>query len=232
MKTITFTAAQIRRARLSALYDLYEETFARYYDSTFVEGRGNPHPRMVFIGEAPTAIDDREQKAFAGQSGKFIAQLLKDAGLDPKEAFFTYFTKYKPPPKDGNPILAEMGACSFLMKKELEALEPTIVIPMGTNAVSLFFEDRPHMDTMVGRVFEKRGYVILPMYHPAAAMFEDHTKQMTEVHFQILAKTLEPKRRQKRGTKSLYPAATKSLYKKSLRPSIESEGKSLRKVAS
>lgn len=230
-KTISFTRRQIQRAKLAELYDLYEEMFSHFYDSQFVEGRGSVTPKVVFVGEAPTAIDDKAQQAFAGQTGKTIKQLMRDAGLNPSDAFFTYYTKYKPPPKDGNPILNEMATCSHLMKRELAILGPTVVVPMGLNAISLFFEDKPHMDTMAGRVFRKRGYVILPMYHPAQVAYEDHVKAPTEHHFRVLREALKPDAPVK-GTKSLRPQGTKSLPKKSLpQPKPATAGKSLRKAA-
>lgn len=221
-KTISFTRSQLRRAKLSELYDLYEELFGKYYDSMFVEGRGNVTPKVVFIGEAPTAVDNKAQQAFAGQSGKAIKQLMKDAGLNPADAFFTYYTKYQPPPKDGNPILNEMAACSHMMKKELAILEPTVVVPMGRNAVSLFTDlIPPHMDTVAGTVLRKGAYVVVPMYHPAQVAYEDHIRPVTEHHFRILKEALVPNK----PKKSLRPQTPK---KKSL---PKPKGKSLRKAA-
>lgn len=227
-RTVTFTRKQVQRAKLSELYDLYEELFGHYYDSTFVEGRGNVTPKVVFIGESPTAVDDKAQQAFAGQTGKAIKAYMKGAGLNPADAFFTYYTKYQPPPKDGNPILNEMAACSHLMKKELAILGPTVVVPMGRNAVSLFTDLKPpHMDTVAGRVLRKGEYVVIPMYHPAQVAYEDHTKPVTEHHFRILKEAMVPDSEKK----SLYPQGTKSLRPGKSLPKPKSQGKSLRKAA-
>lgn len=184
--------SQYNKVRLAAHYELYERSMGALYDGLVIEGRGHFAPKVVFVGDAPTVLDDMAGLAFAGKTGSFVAQLLAENGVNPELAFFTYFKKYKQPPKRESDN--ELSVCSHLLRAELQILDPIVVVPMGRNPVSIFMEDVPHMDSIAGRPIFKRNLVVMPMYHPAQALYDAHTREITERHFLVLGDILRGRR--------------------------------------
>lgn len=182
------------QARLAVHYELYEKTLGGHYDGLVIEGRGHFAPKVVFVGDSPTVLDDQAGLAFAGRTGSFVAELMASNGLNPEHAFFTYYNKYKQPPKADANTVDEAAVCSHLLRSELKILDPIVVVPMGRGPVSIFMEDVPHMDTIAGRPVFRRDLIVLPTYHPAQALYDTHTRELAERHFLVLADIIKGRR--------------------------------------
>lgn len=183
-----FTEGQITRAKLAAHYDLYEEVFGDKWDARLIEGRGSWHPKVVFIGETPTIMEERTGRAFASKTGVFIESMMSEFGMKPRTAFLTYFNKYYRANDTTTPI--DIPASSHMLRTELAILDPDVVVPMGILPVSLWFDSPPPLSDLVGQVHMRRGHTVIPMFHPAQAMYDEVTREATEVHFKTLYDTL------------------------------------------
>lgn len=170
--SVTFTRTQDKRASLAAHYGLFRQLFKdQFKGSNFVPGEGNIDSEIVFVGEAPGYHENEKRKPFVGKSGEYLESLLELAEIKRGDVFITNFMKYQPP-GNRDPKGDEVPVCMHLLRKELEILAPKIVVTLGRFSTSLFFE-QPHMGTLAGTMWpNRRGFIVLPMYHPAAAMYD------------------------------------------------------------
>ena len=171
-ETVTFTRAQDKRASLAAHYGLFRQLFAeKFKGSNFVPGEGNVNSDIVFVGEAPGVHENNQRRPFVGSSGEYLEELLDSVEIKRGDVFITNFLHYRPP-GNRDPKGDEVPVCMHLLRKELEILDPKIVVTLGRFSTSIFFE-QPHMGTLAGTMWpNRRGFIVLPMWHPAAAMYD------------------------------------------------------------
>ena len=133
-----------------------------------VPGAGNPQADIMLVGEAPGAFEDEIGQPFVGQSGTKLDILLEQANLTRDEVYVTNLVKHRPP-RNRNPYKREINACAHWLEDEMNRVKPTVVVTLGAVAGKYFKPDlsitREH-----GVSFECDGYILVPMYHPAAAL--------------------------------------------------------------
>ncbi len=137
-----------------------------------VPGEGNPQADIMFIGEGPGFFEDREGRPFVGQAGQLLDELLKLIKLDRKEVFITNILKHRPP-QNRDPLPVEIEACQSFLDEQIETIGPKIIVTLGRFSMAKFlpgeFISRIHG---LMRLVEWKGkkIMIMPMYHPAAAL--------------------------------------------------------------
>jgi uracil-DNA glycosylase len=131
-----------------------------------VFGEGDPRARLVLVGEAPGADEDRDGLPFAGRSGRALDALLGEAGLDRPGAFVTNTVKCRPP-GDRRPTPAEVDACRPWLDLELSVVRPEVVVALGATASRRLVDDRATIASLVGRVVVGDGIRRLAAYHPS-----------------------------------------------------------------
>jgi DNA polymerase len=138
-----------------------------------VMGDGNLDADIVFIGEAPGKKEDESGLPFVGASGKFLNEMLSQAGLERSDVYITNVVKYRPP-KNRDPKPAEKQAFMPYLLKQLEIIHPKVVITLGRHSMEYFLpgakigeiHGQPHQVQIDGDEF-----MIIPLYHPAAALY-------------------------------------------------------------
>jgi uracil-DNA glycosylase family 4 len=144
-----------------------------------VMGEGNPNADIVFIGEAPGKQEDIQGKPFVGASGKFLNEMLAQAGMVRGDVYITNIVKYRPP-NNRDPLPEEKKAFLPYLLKQLEIIQPKVVITLGRHSMEYFLPDMK-----IGEVhgqpkriqFGDRKLVILPLFHPAAALYNGSLRQ-------------------------------------------------------
>src|SRR5215217_6853392 len=130
--------------------------------SRMVPGEGNPAARVMFVGEAPGATEDELGRPFVGRAGKLLDELLAEAGLVRGDVWITNVVKARPP-KNRDPKVLE---------REVAIIEPRLIVPLGRHALKHFAPlakiGEVHGTLLDGRLF--------PLYHPAAAMYNQTLK--------------------------------------------------------
>ncbi|MFA5249885.1 MAG: uracil-DNA glycosylase, partial [Parachlamydiales bacterium] len=139
-------------------------------------GEGPIDAKTVFIGEAPGYYEDLEGKAFIGQAGKILDQLLLSVKLSRKDIYITNVLKCHPP-QNHDPVPEEIKSCSVYLYRQLKLIQPKIIVALGKFAAQELFL-KTHLpfskiSEVHGKVFEitaSYGKVkIIPLYHPSAA---------------------------------------------------------------
>jgi DNA polymerase len=147
--------------------------------TNLVMGDGNVDADIVFIGEAPGKNEDEQGLPFVGAAGKFLNEMLAQAGMDRGDVYITNIVKYRPP-NNRDPSSEEKAAFLPYLLKQLQIIEPKVVITLGRHSMEYFL---PNMK--IGEVhgepkrisFGDAELVIVPLYHPAAALYNGSLRQ-------------------------------------------------------
>jgi DNA polymerase len=136
--------------------------------TNLVPGDGDPDAEVVIVGEAPGASEDKQGRPFVGRAGKLLDALLAEAGLAREDVFVTNVVKARPP-GNRDPKADEVAHHLPWLLAQLEVIEPKLVVPLGRHALARF-DAGARISEVHGRVLERDGRTLFPMYHPAAAL--------------------------------------------------------------
>ncbi len=143
--------------------------FAICEDATnLVPGEGSATAKVVLVGEAPGAREDETGRPFVGGAGKLLDRLLAEAGLARGDVFITNVVKARPP-ANRDPKADEVAHHLPWLEAQLEVIRPKLLVPLGRHALVRFAPDAK-ITQAHGRVMERDGRTLFPMYHPAAAL--------------------------------------------------------------
>lgn len=154
--------------------------------TNMVFGEGNPDADIVFVGEAPGKKEDETGRPFVGASGKFLEEMLHGIGLERKDVYITSILKYRPP-NNRDPFPKEKHDFMPYLQAQLEVIEPKVLVTLGRHSTNCFLPDlqisQAHGQPKRIRVRASDGkgenvWVILPLYHPAAALYQTAMRQM------------------------------------------------------
>ena len=139
-----------------------------------VPGEGDPDTEVVFVGEGPGQNEDREGRPFVGRAGQLLVQLLASIGWRREDVFITNVVKCRPP-GNRDPEPDEIAACAGFLRRQLEVLDPAVVVTLGRYSMATFMPgvriSQVHgMTAPVDPATGARNAVVLAMYHPAAAL--------------------------------------------------------------
>jgi len=153
-----------------------------------VPGEGPVTARVMFVGEAPGAKEDESGKPFVGRSGELLTTMIQEIGFSRNEVFITSILKSRPP-KNRTPTQAEVKACRPYLEKQIEIINPEIVVLLGGVAISSLIGPWK-LSEAHGRFYETDERTYFMTYHPAAALRFPKTKTAMREDFQILRKEL------------------------------------------
>jgi DNA polymerase len=135
-----------------------------------VPGTGPVNAEIMLIGEGPGFHENEQGLPFVGASGKFLTQLLNDGGVPRDTVFITNVVKCRPP-GNRDPQEQELKACSTFLDKQIEVINPLIIITLGRFSMARYFENA-RISKIHGQAVWRNGRLIVPMYHPAAALHQ------------------------------------------------------------
>ena len=153
-----------------------------------VPGEGDPHARIMLIGEGPGYHEDQQGRPFVGASGKFLSELLAQAGLKREEVFITNVVKCRPP-GNRDPLPDEIAACSSYLDRQIEAINPDVIVTLGRFSMARWFAGE-RISKIHGQPRKSNGRLIVPMFHPAAALHQQSIRPQIEEDFRKLPKFL------------------------------------------
>ncbi|MDH3540563.1 MAG: uracil-DNA glycosylase, partial [Acidimicrobiia bacterium] len=138
--------------------------------TTVVFGSGSPTARLMFVGEAPGANEDREGVPFVGLAGQLLETLLGEIGLTRDEVYIANVLKCRPP-GNRDPQQDEIDSCKGYLRRQLELVDPEVVMTLGNFATKLLLRTTTGITRLRGQVYPWwRGIQVVPTFHPAAAL--------------------------------------------------------------
>ncbi len=153
-----------------------------------VPGEG-PATWIMFLGEAPGAQEDLQGRPFVGSAGKFLDELLTEAGLARESVFVTNVIKCRPP-SNRIPRAAEIAACRPHLEAQIAALRPRLICMMGAIAMRNAIGGGS-IKQLRGRPQVKRGVVYFPVLHPAASLYNPELKDVLRSDFRTLGRIIK-----------------------------------------
>lgn len=149
-----------------------------------VPGEGNPDADIMFVGEAPGKKEDETGRPFVGAAGRFLDELLLSIGLRREDVFITSILKYRPP-NNRDPKPQEKDEFWPYLLAQIEVIQPKLIVALGRHGANCFLPDlkigREH-----GKPIEWNGYKFLPLYHPAAALYNGGMRQTLIDDFKVI----------------------------------------------
>lgn len=158
-----------------------------------VLGDGNPDADIVFIGEAPGKNEDEQGVPFVGAAGKFLNEMLAEINLERNDVYITNIVKYRPP-ENRDPSPEEKKAFWPYLVQQIDIIAPKVIVTLGRHSMEYFLPDMKisQIHGQPKRIqFGARKVVILPLYHPAAALYNGGMRDTLKQDFSKLPKILE-----------------------------------------
>jgi uracil-DNA glycosylase family 4 len=153
-----------------------------------VPGEGPSDAKVFIVGEGPGRNEDLQGSPFVGAAGKQLDGLLKEAGLSRTDVYITNVVKCRPP-ENRRPTGAEAEACHPYLARQLQLVEPKVVVLLGDSALKRFLPDES-LGSAHGRVFTYGRFALFPTYHPAAMIYNRALEEVTREDFKALARVL------------------------------------------
>lgn len=158
-----------------------------------VPGEGPADAEIMFIGEGPGFHEGEQGRPFVGASGKFLDQLLEQAGLTRADVFIANVVKCRPP-GNRDPQAEELDACNAYLEAQIEAIDPSIIVTLGRISMGKFIPG-VKISAVHGRMYKAGERFVIPMFHPAAALHQPALKPSILADFANLPDQLNEARK-------------------------------------
>ena len=169
-----------------------------------VPGEGPEDAKLLFIGEGPGQQEDRQGRPFVGAAGQFLEELLTSIGLTREQVFIANMIKCRPP-QNRDPSPEEISACSKYLDRQIELLNPKLIVPLGRFSLGRFFPGES-ITRARGKVREKDGRFISPVLHPASALHRQENRSLIIQDFKKIPAVLGQLAQARSGVPAPEPA--------------------------
>jgi uracil-DNA glycosylase family 4 len=149
-----------------------------------VPGEGPSNAKIMFIGEGPGFYENEQGRPFVGAAGKFLEELLAGIGMRREQVFIGNVVKCRPP-GNRDPLPEEIEACSNYLDRQIAAINPQIIVTLGRYSMAKYLPNAK-ISAVHGQSFQVNGRLLVPMYHPAAALHQPSLKADVERDFSRL----------------------------------------------
>ncbi len=164
-----------------------------------VPGEGPANAEIMFIGEGPGFYENEQGRPFVGAAGKFLDELLAQAGLKREEVWIGNVVKCRPP-GNRDPLPEEVATCNQYLERQIKAIDPRIIITLGRHSMTKFMPGAK-ISSVHGQMRRVGDRCVIAMFHPAAALHQASFKPAILADFAKLPQLLEQARKGlERGT--------------------------------
>lgn len=155
-----------------------------------VIGEGDHNASIMFVGEAPGKNEAKYGKPFCGRAGNLLDELLNSINLDRKTIYITNIVKDRPP-NNRDPLPDEIALYGPYLNRQIEIIEPKVIATLGRFAMNYILnlyniEQSGGISNSHGKIYNAENISIVPLYHPAAAIYNQHLKETLLEDFKIL----------------------------------------------
>lgn len=154
-----------------------------------VFGVGNPHARVMFIGEAPGKNEDLQGEPFVGAAGHYLNELLGCAGLRREDVFIANVLKCRPP-GNRDPRPEEIQTCTPFLREQTRTIDPEVLVTLGKFSTQFVLKTQVGITRLHGRVQRAGKFLVFPIFHPAAALYDGAKCEALENDFVTLGQLL------------------------------------------
>jgi len=156
----------------------------------FVFGSGSAYADVMFVGEAPGKNEDLQGLPFVGQAGKLLDELLGSIGFDRSEVFIANILKCRPP-ENRDPLIEEINTCKDHLTEQVKIIDPKIICTLGKFSTQLLLNTSKGITGLRGKVFRIDNRIVMPINHPAAALYMPSKIEILKQDFQKIKKLID-----------------------------------------
>jgi DNA polymerase len=165
-----------------------------------VFGVGNPTAEVMFVGEAPGKQEDLGAEPFIGAAGQYLNKLLALAGLKREEIYIANVLKCRPP-ENRDPRPEEIEVCTPFLRDQVRVINPEILVTLGNFSTRFILKTDRGITGLRGQVHITGRFSVLPIFHPAAAIYDRSKEPIMEEDFRLLGRLIA-RRREERAARS------------------------------
>lgn len=158
--------------------------------SKLVFGVGDPHAELMFIGEAPGKNEDLQGEPFVGAAGKLLDELLESIGLRRSDVYIANVLKCRPP-NNRDPLPEEVELCTPYLAEQVRLVDPKVIATLGNHATKYILGTDKGITALRGRLFRVDGRRVVPIFHPAAALYDQSKRAVLFDDFKRLRSVLD-----------------------------------------
>lgn len=155
-----------------------------------VFGDGDPHARVMIVGEAPGKNEDLQGVPFVGAAGKYLDELLGIAGLARNEVFIANVLKCRPP-GNRDPQAEEIQTCTPFLREQTRTIDPEYIVTLGNFATKFILKTDWGITRLHGQLHQAGRFKVFPIFHPAAALYDVRKREALEEDFAKLGRMLQ-----------------------------------------
>lgn len=156
----------------------------------FVFGSGSAYAEIMLVGEAPGKNEDIQGLPFVGQAGKLLDELLGSIGYERSEVFIANVLKCRPP-ENRDPKVDEINTCKGYLMEQIKIIDPGIICTMGRYSTQLLLNTDRGINSLRGKVYKIDNRIIMPINHPAAALYTPSRMEILRQDFQKIKKLID-----------------------------------------
>jgi uracil-DNA glycosylase family 4 len=149
-----------------------------------VPGEGPSNADIMFIGEGPGFHEDRQGRPFVGAAGQFLEELLASINLTREQVYIANVVKCRPP-GNRDPLPEELSACAPYLDRQIELIQPKVIVTLGRFSMARFFPGAS-ISKIHGQPKRVGNVLVVPMFHPAAALHQPKWRPVVEADFKKL----------------------------------------------
>jgi DNA polymerase len=154
-----------------------------------VPGAGPARADIMFIGEGPGFHENEQGLPFVGAAGRFLDELLQGIGMKREEVFITNVVKCRPP-GNRDPEPQELAACDSYLERQIKAINPKVIVTLGRFSMAKFMSN-VKISQVHGQPRTVNGRLVVPMFHPAAALHQGSLRPVIQADFARLPELIE-----------------------------------------
>jgi uracil-DNA glycosylase family 4 len=155
-----------------------------------VFGVGDPHARLMFVGEAPGRNEDVQGEPFVGAAGKLLDELLAGIGMSRRDVYIANILKCRPP-GNRDPEPEEIETCTPFLARQVALIDPTVIATLGKFATQHVLDTTAPISSLRGQLYNVGGRQVVPIFHPAVALYDSKKKPVLFDDFQRLKAVLD-----------------------------------------
>ncbi len=156
---------------------------------TIVFGDGDPHARLMFVGEGPGADEDAQGLPFVGRAGQLLNNMITAMGLQREQVYIANIVKCRPP-QNRTPEPEEARTCAPFLFRQIEIIKPEVIVALGSTAATYLLEVKSSLAALRGRIHMAHNSKLIVTYHPAYLLRDPRQKKEAWIDLQIAMREL------------------------------------------
>ncbi|MDO8835269.1 MAG: uracil-DNA glycosylase, partial [Vicinamibacterales bacterium] len=141
-----------------------------------VFGTGNPHARLMFVGEAPGHDEDLQGVPFVGRAGQLLTKIIEAINLTRDDVYIANVIKCRPP-GNRNPEPDEVATCEPFLVRQVQVIRPQVIVALGTFAARALLRSNDPISRLRGQIFKYGDALLIPTFHPAYVLRNPASKR-------------------------------------------------------